>query len=292
MRNGSAILWLLIVGLVAFVLFNVVKGTNTKNLFQLPSTAKSLSSYVRTPEGAGQPVDSAPINTNAPAQGAHSPLYGQVRIASLVRASPFPGTGGEVSISADWSLKNPIDVTGWGVRGNKGTVVFIPQAVPDYNPNTFVGLQNTDIMLESGGRVVVYGSRNPISVNFRLNKCTGYMNEAYKFDPSLPNECPQINYARTASLSGRCQDFVRTLNVCVTPKLDAYNQANGYVEDECRTLVARQNQTACYTDHRGDADFFSKEWRAWNGVYMPFDADHDRLVLYDKQGLIVDEYIY
>ena len=154
-RTGSVILWLLIVGLVAFVLFNMVSGTNLKGLFKLPVGVNNIQPYERTPSGSVPivadtlPRQPAPIGfTNAQL----SPFYKQVRIDSVIRpdANSYYSSGGQLAIYADWSLKQPIDVTGWSVRGNKGNAVTISQAVADYNPNTFATLQNTDVILESG----------------------------------------------------------------------------------------------------------------------------------------------
>lgn len=304
MRKGSAILWLLIVGLGAFVLFNVVRGISIKNVFKIPSVGTSTITYSRTPAGPAPMVDSrvGTISENGKQSlptpplgfsvGELSPFYKKAHIDSVVRASAFPGQTGQFAITADYSLTTPLNITGWSVRGNKSGSIFIPRAVADYNPNTFVAQQNADIVLESGGRVYVYGSQSPISNNFRLNKCTGYLNEHYIFNPNLPNECPRVSSTRLTLLSGKCQDAVRSLNACITPNPDELNRINGIVEDECRTLIIRQNQSACYTDHRAEVDFFSKEWRVWNGNYIPFDVDHDRLILFDKNGLVVDEYTY
>ena len=223
-----------------------------------------------------------------------SPYYKQVRIDSVIRPdrNAYYNAGGQFAIYADRSMKQPVDVTGWSVRGNKSGSVFIPRAVSDYTPNTFGTPQNTNIMLESGGRVYVYGSQSTLGKNFRLNKCMGYLNENYKFDPSLPNECPRIDSGRLALLSGKCQDFVRSMNTCATPKPDDFNRISGFVEDECRVLINKQNHISCYNDNYNSANFFSKEWRTWNSDPMTFDTYHDRLVLFDKQGLVVDEYTY
>lgn len=303
MRNGSAILWLLVVGFVAFILFNVVSGVNVKKMFQLPYATSSYNSYVPPPQAVSQPpltvsnpslppAVTPPIGFNA---NQLSPFYKQVHIDSVIhpdRNAYYTSAGGQFALYTDWSIKQLIDVTGWSVRGNKGGSVSIPQAVADYNPNTFGTLQNTDIVLESGARVYVYGLRGPLGSNFRLNKCTGYLNENNKFDPSLPNECPRVDSARLVLLSGKCQDFVHSMNTCVTPKPDDLNRISGFVEDECRALIAKQNHVACYNDNHNTPDFFSKEWRVWNGDAMTFDTYHDRLMLFDRQGLLVDVYTY
>lgn len=295
-RTGSVILWLLLAGLVAFVLFNVVSGTNFKGLFKLPVGVNNIQPYERTPAGPVPMVDTlsrvpAPIGfTNAQL----SPFYKQVRIDSVIRpdANSYYSSGGQFAVYADWSLKQPIDVTGWSVRGNKGNAVTISQAIADYNPNTFSTLQNSDVILESGGRVYVYGWKSVFGKNLRLNKCTGYLNENYKFDPSLPNDCPRVDSGRLVLLSGKCQDFVRSMNTCVTPRPDDLNRISGFVEDECRALINKQNLVSCYDGYHNEANFFSKEWRIWNSDPMTFDTYHDRLVLFDKNGLVVDEYTY
>lgn len=300
MRKGSAVLWLLLIGLVAFILFNVLKGASVKSLFKFANTTTTYNTYnapANVPANnynSNQPAQPAPIPPIGFSANQLSPLYKQAHIDSVIRPNIYSyySSGGQFAIYADGNTKQPLNITGWSVRGNKSNGVVIPQAIADYSPNTFSASQGTDIILEAGSRVYVYGTKSVIGANFRLNKCTGYLNEKYKFDPSLPNDCPRIDSARLVLLSGKCQDFVRGMNACVTPSPNDLNRISGLVEDECRALINKQNHISCYNDHHGDADFFSKEWRVWVGDPMTFDADHDRLVLYDKQGLVVDEYTY
>ena len=113
-----------------------------------------------------------------------------------------------------------------------------------------------NIMLESGGRVYAYGSQSTLGKNFRLNKCMGYLNENYKIAPSCLNECPRIDSGRLALLSGKCQDFVRSMNTCATPKPDDFNRISGFGEDECRVLINKQNHISCYNDNYNSANFF------------------------------------
>ncbi|MEI6479697.1 MAG: hypothetical protein WCO21_02650 [bacterium] len=309
MRKGSAILWLLIVGLGVFILFNVFKGVNLKSMFTLPSGVGSgttsqgtnTNGTQTTTSGQGQNNQTTQVTPPAPptppigfSAEQLSPYYKKVHIDSFSRPNSniYPPDGGQFAIYADQSIKNPINVTGWSVHGNKGNSVIISRAIPDYNPSVFGTMQLSDITLDAGGRVYVYGWYSAFGSNFRLNKCTGYLNEKYKISPSLPNECPIASYTKLILLSGKCQDFVRSLSTCVTPKPDELNRISGLVEAECRTIISNQNHISCYNEHRTDAGFFSNDWRTWNSEPMTFDSSHDRIILFDKQGLVVDEYVY
>ncbi len=294
-RNGSAVLWLLVIGLVAFVIFNVFSKADVFKGFKLihkVATNVTTGGVPVTSEGGGvsvnEPKPIPPLNVSP---SDLSPLYKKVRIGSVTAPSPFPGTGGQFTLFADYSLKDAVDVTGWTVIGNKGGTVSVPQAISDYNPNMYSQIRS-DIMLDPGGIVYVYGSESALNNNIRLNKCTGYLNERYNMNPILPNECPLINDSQITLLSGQCQNYLRSLSACVTPKAGELNLIGSGFEEACRVLINTQNQGSCYNNHRLDAGFFEKEWRAWNGNSLPFDMSHDRLILRDKNGLVVDEYTY
>ncbi|MDP3015028.1 MAG: hypothetical protein Q8N28_01275 [bacterium] len=138
----------------------------------------------------------------------------------------------------------------------------------------------------------IYSNKSPFNRNLRLNKCIGYLEENYDFNSALPQNCPSIPRSEFAHLSGQCQSYILSLWGCKLPDVSFYNFLPGTDEgNACRQFLNTISHGSCYRKHRYDLDFLSNEWRVWID-YDILDKYHDRLRLLDKNGLLVDEYIY
>jgi len=224
-----------------------------------------------------------------------SPYYQKIKISSLSRNRwdfYFSRNFTSLTLSTYYSSKDekPINISGWYIMSNRGIVLNIPQAVSDYNPKLAV---NEDIVLEPGGSVTFYNTESPIRFNLRLNKCLGYLNNNYNFVPNLPRNCPYVDRSEIITFSGDCQSFIMSRPRCYQPTPNEINSFS--LELACRQVLDSLNYGGCYSRYRNDKDFFSKEWWVWlgNGFNTSsLDEKHDRLLLFDKQNLLVDEYIY
>ncbi|MFA5870696.1 MAG: hypothetical protein WC842_02315 [Candidatus Paceibacterota bacterium] len=219
-----------------------------------------------------------------------SPFYKQVRITGVNPPDFFGDVTSELTISSD-NLKSPVMITGWNIRANLGGSVEIPRAVSDFSP--YGGNTEGDIILAPGEYVRMYSWKSANGKNFRLNKCMGFLNQQISFSPSLPNDCPSIAQdKRIITFTGACQDFLRSLPSCRLPSENDLNRYTGTNDIECRRIADQYTFGNCYDTNRFKSDFYSKEWRVWMNGGMRFDPKHDRLILFDKQGLVVDEYVY
>ena len=302
----SKILWIIVIIIVLVALYNTfaklsanVKFESLSGLFRIPSglyhstssTVVSVSVGGDTYGGAVQPSRSSPVPPSVGTQptvvpptgfttGQLSPYYGQVKISS-VSAGNFPNSN-QFSLSAN-SLSAPLDITGWRLKSNNRDIM-IPKAVSNYDPSGFS--LASDIVMGNNQRVSFYNATSPILVNLRLNECTGYLNNAYNFTPTLPNNCPSsYDQSEIISFSGSCQDMILSLWGCSEPTKGQLSS-----DQSCRTfLTDRFNYSGCYKYHRGDANFLSNEWSIWLNGSMYFD-NHDLLLLFDREGLLVDRY--
>ena len=138
--------------------------------------------------------------------------------------------------------------------------------------------------------VYIYSSVSAFGRNLRLNKCTGYLENTYDFIPSLPRNCPTIPRSEMYYLKGSCQNYLNSLSSCKVP--DPNNTIVAW-DENCRQFVERANinYKGCFDRYRTDPDFLSKEWWVWIGINI-LDPYHDRVLLLDKNGLLVDIYIY
>jgi hypothetical protein len=218
-----------------------------------------------------------------------SPHFNKFKIGSV---SPGSATSnGRVSISNTLKEGERIDVTGWVLKAKKASL-YIPQAVAVYGP---LGLDKpSSITLGKGEVLNIYTNKSPIGLNLRMNKCIGYLDTTInKFSPALPKNCPDPidDVSGLYNLSSRCEDYIDSLSRCVVPKIDSQVWLQGQGEYACREFLNKVNYKGCYDAHLADADFLGKEWRVWTGTRF-LDPRHDRILLFDKQGLLVREYIY
>jgi hypothetical protein len=289
--------------IVAVAIYNVftkfssgVKFESISGLFRIPSGL--YRSNTSTPSGFS--VNSSANNSTSSTKPAVtppagftvndlSPYYGQVKIGSVYYGSSWGYS--QFTLSAGYSLTKPIDITGWHLKSNAG-YVLVPTAVSNYNPGGTS--PSADIVLNSNQHVNFYSNVSPLVTNLRMNKCIGYLNNTYKFNPPMPNNCPSL-YSRSeiSSFSGACQNLIISLWSCSTPDPDDLNKLSAYSDQACKNFInSRFSYNGCYNYHKNDADFLSNEWRVWLSGLLNFDPSHDKIDLFDRSGLLVDEYIY
>ena len=186
--------------------------------------------------------------------------------------------------SRDPQLK--IDITGWQFKSNRGGN-FIPQAVALYDPSG--NTPATDIIMGNGDYVNFYTSASANGKSFRLNKCTGYLQQITAFTPSLPLQCPSPSRSEVSGFSGQCQDYILSLGSCRVPDGNPPISNNDHA---CRSYLDNVNYKGCFEAHRADKDFSSNETRVWLGASRILDDRHDQLLLLDNKGLLVDLYGY
>ncbi len=250
---------------------------------------KEAPKKTSTQESKEKPKPPAPSGFEA---SQLSPYWQEVEITKVTPAniSNYDKLNG-FTLEAQKENGEAISITGWKIRGNRGGEMYVPKGVADLGVSAY-GVP-ADISLAPGEYAVFYSTQSAMNRNFRLNKCTGYLGNTYSFNPALPKKCP-TPYAKSelAALRGECQDFIRSIKTCGMVKANDVNRFSGSGDAQCRAILDRFNYGVCYQSHRADADFFAKEWRVWLGIPMPFDARHDRVLLFDSRGLLVDEYIY
>ncbi len=240
---------------------------------------------------APSPYVPAPSQVTPPqgfSTGDLSPFYGKVHLASVTPPSYVSG-GGSFTIRMESSVTVPVDFAGWAVWGNKAKVVL--EGVP---PSMMIGPVNQSaLLLRPGEELVVYGATSNYLAqirNIRLNKCTGYLNETYRLEPKVPEQCPRRDRSEFMTFTGTCQTYLYSLNTCAVPTPAKMNELS--YDAACRTFLDTLNYNACERSHRADADFFQTGWRVWLINSLPFDVNHDRLILLDAQGLVAGEYVY
>lgn len=276
----------------------VKKSTTYNNYYtpsQVPASSSVIGPAVTTTPTSTQPWQPPAVSSYDIPKGFSaselSPYFHKIRLGSVFAGSY--NYYGQVSLYASFSSPasqradndEAINVSGWVLRANNGSQI-VPRAVNIYDPSGLAS--ETDVYLKSGNVLYIYTSPSAIGVNLRLNKCIGYLENTNHFMPSLPMNCPYVPRSEVSNFSGRCQDYIMSLGSC---RLPGPNPPIPYSEDACRYYLDRLNYRGCFERYRSDPDFLGYEWRAWSGSRF-LDERHDRILLLDKQGLLVDIYEY
>ena len=222
-----------------------------------------------------------------------SPLYREVRITGVSAPDPYSYAPARfLTLSAESGNKEPIFITGWKRRGNRGGDLFVPNGIAEMSPSAIGGAQSR-IGLAPGEYAYFYTNESPIKRNFRLNKCTGFLNGFYAFTPPLPNDCPALyDRGEAATFTGGCQSFLYSLSSCAAVSPNDRNRFGSDSDAGCRDIMDRYNFGYCYNRFRYQSGFFSREWRVWMNERPNWDRQHDRILLFDNAGLLVDMYVY
>ncbi|MEK7212694.1 MAG: hypothetical protein AAB686_03385 [Patescibacteria group bacterium] len=209
-----------------------------------------------------------------------SPYFGQVQISAAMPGSD--NWQGQVSLRA--SGGDSINVSGWVIKSNRGAQ-YVPKAVDVYDSNVF--MPETDIYLPGGGTLNIYTGTSAIGRNLRLNECLGYLENTVHFNPAIWTSCP-VDRGQVKELTGACQNYISSLGTCKSSAANPLLPVNDYA---CQDFLSKLNYRGCFDENRFKPNFLRKEWYAWGGSRF-LDQYHDRVLLFDKQGLLVDEYVY
>lgn len=216
-----------------------------------------------------------------------SPYYQKVTISGVRRARSSRTSAEQpswVTLKAD-AGDVPVVVTGWQVKTNRSGFTM-PRGVRVYH-TTASPLEN--IELRKGEVANIYTSSSPLNANFIVNKCSGYLGKSYPFSPPLPNSCPRPKKGEIETFTGVCQEYILRLRTCDTGNPNDSRVPSN--DPSCRSFVSTLNYEGCVQRYQKDLDFFRKEWKVWSGSNF-LDPLHDRVLLLDSNGKLVDSYSY
>ncbi len=221
-------------------------------------------------------------------QTVFAPYEGKVSIASINN----PGSFDEyVSLNFALDKGETLLITGWklrSVRTGQETVIGGAANIPT------VGVKDqSPIVLTSRSRVVVSIGNSPINTSFRINKCSGFLEEKNNFHPQLWTSCPRvIDDAPDLSknINDKCLDYLEGLPICRVPKERDFKDLG--LSNSCETfLKTKVNYPTCVANHAGDADFLEDEWRVYTNYRGLFGLkERDSIELLDNAGRVVDTY--
>lgn len=228
--------------------------------------------------------------------GTPSPYRGQVVFENTTGGAKLGSNKTEyVVIRAQSNNAASVPITGWklvsGIANKDGTLreAYIPNASPV--PETGEVNPVYGVSLAPGDRAYVVTGGSPLGVSFRVNTCSGYLEQFQDFSPQLNQACPsprsELKFAeQTIPYQYNCEEYVSTLNYCqivLKPVPDKYGS-------ECAQFVKNQlTYNACVDNHRNRPGFYTNEWRLFLDKSIElWRNDRDIIKLLDAQGRTVD----
>lgn len=216
-------------------------------------------------------------------------------IVSISRVQRSTNQAQEYAIIRNGNFFNrseaPVSLHGWTVESRKSGKIKIPDAeeIP------LIDAATQPIMLSSGGEIIITSGVTTFGRSFRENACTDYFSQNHSFTPSLESCSPIPFDSRNLfdrGYNSECVDFVKNIPRCRIPTIPYEKSArigNGCIEH----IIDTYGYAGCIARFRDDKTFFKNIWRVFlNQPASLFDTLHDRVILRDNNGLIVDEFEY
>lgn len=258
-----------------------VAASGGERKVKLPEKSGSYRFFVRAKDMDGM-VDRTPEQYAF--EVILSPLYGAVTLSGNPR-SDNPATE---QLTVQGKTSELINITGWTLTSEKyRTSYTIPDAYEI--PNHPFLEKKADISVYSKSKAVIITGQSASGMNFRLNKCIGYLNQYYMFVPPLQNTCPAPSKTDAEQFDAYCKKIILQAANCREP-----NPNDMLINNECRAYINEHlNYSKCVEANYAYFDFYSDEWRVYLGhVKDIWENDKDTIMVRDKSGLVVARYAY
>jgi hypothetical protein len=177
----------------------------------------------------------------------------------------------------------------------RGTSLNTYSVIPKASELPLLGITTTktSVSLRPGGKAVISSGRSPIGTSFRINMCTGYLDQFQKYVPELDHDCPspEDEIERSAVRNDEiCREFVEDLPRCrVYQGIFPPN-----ISSACKSFVIEDlNYNSCSLSHKEDEDFYANEWRLYLDETTEQWAQKNEIIrLIDPKGMTVDAITY
>ncbi|MCR4274657.1 MAG: hypothetical protein NUW02_01225 [Candidatus Campbellbacteria bacterium] len=200
-------------------------------------------------------------------------------------------------IEASGANTAPIVISGWKLESLvSGTRVAIPKGVAVLEGNQ-PWKKEQNVFLAPGERAII-NSRYAVGINtgFLENKCTGYLNRSYNFNPSMWQSCPLLEDEDLVSFGitpdafddeeeyDACMDGIENTGSC-----DRGTYAST-TPSFCRAFIRTYSTyDGCLELHKTDSDFLGNTWRLFLGSSKTLWRERrEAIALIDDTGKVVD----
>jgi len=225
--------------------------------------------------------------------GNPSPQMGKVRFASNATGESDPAFE---YVQVQNASPDPVSLTGWTLQSvYSGGRFPIPAAAAPLV--TGAVNQLLPVTLASGAYADIVSGISPVSVSFRENICSGYLEQFQPFAPPLNQNCPDPGQAlpvteeNLRTYGDTCIDFVRNTPPCHFPTAA---ELPATLTSACKAFVGDTfSYNGCVSAHRAEIGFNSDVWRVYLGSKNELWRNtHDVVRLLDETGRTVDVLTY
>ena len=133
--------------------------------------------------------------------------------------------------------------------------------------------------------IIVNSGRSPAGVSFKVNRCSGFLEEFQNFHPPLVTDCPSINTLlakQSVTISEECRDYFEKTPSCTSLPDDAPTQCS-YL------LIEHIGYNQCVDAVENDTDFYKNEWRLFLESPKTLWATTSPIELIDPSTTIRDQ---
>jgi hypothetical protein len=175
------------------------------------------------------------------------------------------------------TLPYPVDISKWRIVAYDNSSFEIGNGVyllEQGKVNT-----STPIVLRAGERALLLPGPSPVGVSFKLNECSGYLEQFQNFTPLIPKECPK---ASTMGSDTACDAYIDTVPQCEIP---TNGLAINALTLPCQTFVKENiNYPSCVKANQNSAAFEKNEWRIYPAPMESTWYPEEFYKLYDGNG--------
>jgi hypothetical protein len=189
----------------------------------------------------------------------------------------------------------PVNITGWVLKsvdqhGEEGLEIKIPKASALFKDQEGFN-KLSDVFLSPGETAFLITGASPVNESFRLNKCFGYLSQSSDFNPGIRNECPRAEDEDWPSFvykDQECFNYIKRISRCRAP-----TSFPSGLRDKCVEKISEQlNYNSCLENHLRDDDFYKPEWRVYFNLIDELWPEKGKVILYDRNGNLIDELDY
>lgn len=196
-----------------------------------------------------------------------------------------------IEIKASGRNEKPVFITGWTLENARGIRLPIGNA----SPLPYLSQINREnpLFLDRDDSAYIVTGRSPIGVSFRVNSCSGYLEQFQDFSPPLKLACPspldEIDRA-TFNLDQACADYINQIPRCTTNT----GSLPSALSPSCTSFINSQiNYNSCVETHKNDSRFYQPEWRLFLKQTSEFwNNTKETVRLIDHGGKLVDLMTY
>jgi len=141
--------------------------------------------------------------------------------------------------------------------------------------------------------VILTTGDSPIGTSFKVNSCSGYLEQFQDYAPSLRSECPLAIEEIDSSGLGEdmdCVEFAKTIPRC-TAFIETFPKN---ISGECRAFITKTlTYNGCVMKHKNDSNFYKDEWRLFLEKSTEMWKNRSEIIkLIDRNGDVVDAVTY